>query len=41
MESNYKVKTLFEDSDIKRYLDLSHEKMIERMKKELKADDVK
>ena len=35
MESNYKVKTLFEYNDMKKYLDLSYDRMIERLKKEV------
>lgn len=35
IESNYKVKTLFEYNDIKRYLDMSYKKTIERLKNEV------
>lgn len=38
IESNYKVKTLFEYNDIKRYLDLSYNKTIERLKEEVKIN---
>jgi predicted nucleotidyltransferase len=38
MESNYKVKTLFEYNDVKRYLDLSYDTMIERLRKEVELD---
>lgn len=38
MESNHKVKTLFEYNDMKRYLDLSYNKTIERLKKEVKIN---
>lgn len=38
MESKYKVKTLFEYNDMKRYLDLSYNKTIERLKKEVDMD---
>lgn len=38
IESKYKVKTLFEYNDIKRYLDLSYEKTIERLKEEVSID---
>lgn len=38
IESKYKVKTLFEYNDIKRYLDLSYDKTIERLKKEVEKD---
>ena len=38
IESNYKVKTLFEYDDMKKYLDLSYDKMIERLKKEVRID---
>lgn len=36
MEGRYKVKTLYEYNDIKRYLNLSYEKTIERLKDEVK-----
>ena len=39
LESKYKVKTLFEYSDIKRYLNLSYDKTIERLKKEVESND--
>ena len=35
LENKYKVKTLFEYNDIKRYLDLSYDKAIKRLKKEV------
>lgn len=35
LESKYKVKTLFEYNDVKRYLNLSYDKTIERLKKEV------
>ena len=35
IENRYKVKTLFEYDDMKRYLDLSYDKTIERMKEEV------
>lgn len=38
MENRYKVKTLFEYNDMKRYLDLSYDKTIERLKKEVVID---
>ena len=38
VESNYKVKTLFEYDDMKKYLDLSYNKMIERLRKEVRID---
>ncbi len=38
IESNYKVKTLFEYDDMKKYLDLSYNKMIERLRKEVRID---
>lgn len=37
-ETNYKVKTLFEYNDMKRYLDLSYYKNIERLKKEMNSN---
>lgn len=37
MESNYKVKTLFEYNDMKKYLDLSYNKTIDRLKKEVES----
>lgn len=36
LESSYKIKTLFEYNDVKRYLDLSYDITIERLKKEVK-----
>lgn len=36
-ESNYKIKVLFEYNDMKRYLDLSYNKTIERLKKEVES----
>lgn len=38
MENKYKVKTLFEYNDMKRYLDLSYNKTIERLKEEVRID---
>lgn len=38
IESRYKVKTLFEYSDMKKYLDLSYDKTIERLKREVDID---
>lgn len=38
LESKYKVRTLFEYNDIKKYLDLSYDKTIERLKKEVELD---
>lgn len=38
IESKYKVKTLFEYNDMKRYLDLSYDKTIERLKREIEID---
>ena len=38
IETRYKVKTLFEYSDMKRYLDLSYNKTIDRLKKEVKSN---
>ena len=38
LESNFKVKTLFEYNDIKRYLDLSYDKTIDRLKKEVESN---
>ncbi len=35
IESNYKVKILFEYNDIKRYLEMSYKKTIERLKSEV------
>jgi predicted nucleotidyltransferase len=37
-ETNYKVKVLFEYNDINRYLDLSYNKTIERLRKEVEND---
>lgn len=37
-ESIFKVKTLFEYNDMKRYLDLSYNAMIKRLKKEVDSD---
>ena len=37
-ETRYKVKTLFEYSDFKRYLDLSYAQTIERLRKEVKTN---
>lgn len=39
IESNHKVKTLFQYNDMKRYLDLSYNKTIERLKEEVRIDD--
>lgn len=38
IESNQKVKTLFQYNDMKRYLDLSYNKTIERLKEEVKIN---
>lgn len=38
IESNFKVKTLFEYNDVKRYLDLSYNTMIKRLKKEVESN---
>ena len=38
MENRYKVKILFEYNDMKRYLDLSYDKTIERLKEEVSID---
>lgn len=38
LENRYKVKTLFEYNDIKRYLDLSYYKTIEKLKKEVRSN---
>jgi hypothetical protein len=38
IENRYKVKTLFEYDDMKRYLDLSYDKTIERLKEEVSID---
>ena len=38
IEGRYKVKILFEYNDMKRYLDLSYEKTIERLKEEVSKD---
>ena len=38
IENRYKVKVLFEYNDIKRYLDLSYDKTIERLKKGVGID---
>ena len=38
IESNHKVKTLFEYNDMKRYLDLSYDKTIKRLKEEVKIN---
>ena len=35
LESNYKVKVLFEYNDVKKYLDLSYDRTIDRLKKEV------
>jgi predicted nucleotidyltransferase len=37
-ESNFKVKTLFEYNDVKRYLELSYRSNIDRLKKEVDAN---
>lgn len=39
LETSYKVKTLFEYNDVKRYLDLSYDRTIERLKKEVDQYD--
>lgn len=38
IETNYKVRTLFEYNDIKRYLDLSYYSTIDRLKKEVESN---
>ena len=38
LESNFKVRTIFEYHDIKPYLDLSYRKMIERLEREVYSD---
>lgn len=38
LETSYKIKTLFEYNDVKRYLDLSYDRTIERLKKEVKSN---
>ena len=38
VETSYKVKILFEYNDIKRYLDLSYDRTIDRLKKEVKSN---
>ena len=38
IETSYKVKTLFEYNDIKKYLDLSYDRTIDRLKKEVKSN---
>ena len=38
IETHYKVKTLFEYNDFKRYLDLAYEKTIERLKNEVESN---
>lgn len=38
IESNYKVKTLFEYSDMKRYLDIAYKRNIERLRQEVGSD---
>lgn len=38
IENNYKVKLLFEYSDIKKYLDLSYYSNIDRLKKEVESN---
>lgn len=38
IETGYKVKTLFEYNDMKRYLDLSYDTTIERLKREVGID---
>ncbi|NMB27790.1 MAG: nucleotidyltransferase domain-containing protein [Tissierellia bacterium] len=38
IETRYKVKTLFEYSDMKRYLDLSYNKTIDRLKEEVESN---
>lgn len=37
-ETRYKVKTLFEYSDFKRYLDLSYDRTIDRLREEVKTN---
>lgn len=38
IESNHKVKTLFQYNDMKKYLDLTYNKTIERLKEEVKIN---
>lgn len=38
IETRYKVKTLFEYSDMKRYLDLSYDRTIDRLKEEVESN---
>lgn len=38
IETSYKVKTLFEYSDMKRYLDLSYDRTIDRLKEEVESN---
>lgn len=38
IETSYKVKILFEYNDIKRYLDLSYDRTIDRLKKEVESN---
>lgn len=38
LETRFKVKTLFEYSDFKKYLDLSYDKTIERLREEVKVN---
>ncbi|MBU5437226.1 nucleotidyltransferase domain-containing protein [Tissierella sp. MSJ-40] len=38
LESNYKVKILFEYNDMKKYLDLSYKKTIEKLKQEVEKN---
>ncbi|MGM0396467.1 MAG: type VII toxin-antitoxin system MntA family adenylyltransferase antitoxin [Bacillota bacterium] len=38
VESNFKVKTLFEYNDFKKYLDLSYTNTIDRLRKEVESD---
>lgn len=37
-ESNYKVKVLFEYNDVKKYLDLSYDRTIARLKREVESN---
>lgn len=38
LETNFKVKTLFEFDDMKRYLDLAYKSNIDRLKKEMESN---
>lgn len=38
LETSYKIKTLFEYNDVKRYLDLTYDRTIERLKREVESN---